>query len=648
MPFADRTEAGQRLAARLSRLRDRDVVVIGLPRGGVPVASEVARALGAPLDVIVVRKLGVPYQPELAMGAIGEDGVHVVEPVVLRVCRITPRQLEAVEAGERAELDRRVRLFRGDRPLIPLTGRTAVLVDDGAATGTTARAACRVARARGAAQVVLALPVAPPDALAALRDEADDVVCLESPSRFQAVGQWYGDFQQTADAEVVDLLRTATGKAHVQDPPAVATGARDHASRLVHFRSPLVETVPGDVRGFHDALVVEAQQEQQRHVGVHQQVRDLLRRRDTGFGAVHRQCSGLDRTGSQRHGDHRPHTAVQGRRDEHRPPAARAQVRHQHGGVADDDVHGGPLPQGELELLQLVHPRADRADRLSLTFRGFQRHTDAERLQGLRTRGTRMAQRDSLALGARHLSDRSPRRGCPAVIHRVLATTIVIVHADTRTLVPHITGENYRTSRSWRDFSRWRSPSRRGRPRPPIPPFARAPRVRTSQGAVKTCPLSGPEVPGGSSPGGTGWTRRRRSGRRCHSRDRAPASPPDSAPQRCRYPRCRHPGERHRPPPGGHRRVTAPVTRRSALTPGGPPTARRNARSTSPHRFGPSPHRVHVSSPSAPAGSDPDPSPPGPPRADGTCQAAVLDDTCQSRHPRGTKDTAHRARTSAG
>ena len=150
MFFADRLDAGRRLAARLEHLRGQPVVVLGLPRGGVPVAFEVARSLDAPLDVIVVRKLGVPFQPELGMGAIGEDGIRIINDEIVAMARISESDLAAVEARERAELERRARRFRGDRPRSPLTGRTVVIVDDGIATGSTARAACQVARAQGA------------------------------------------------------------------------------------------------------------------------------------------------------------------------------------------------------------------------------------------------------------------------------------------------------------------------------------------------------------------------------------------------------------------------------------------------------------------------------------------------------------------
>jgi putative phosphoribosyl transferase len=209
MPFLDRADAGRRLAGKLLHLRGADVAVLGLPRGGIPVAYEVARALGAALDVIVVRKIGLPSQPELAMGAIGEDGVRIINRSVVIGERITEHEFMQVEERERAEVERRARRFRGDRPRTPLTGRTAVIVDDGIATGSTARAACEVARAHGAARVVLAVPVAPRAAIPALSSVADEVVCLETPDRFMAIGQWYGDFSQTSDEEVVTLLNRA-------------------------------------------------------------------------------------------------------------------------------------------------------------------------------------------------------------------------------------------------------------------------------------------------------------------------------------------------------------------------------------------------------------------------------------------------------
>jgi putative phosphoribosyl transferase len=211
MPFRDRREAGRRLAERLSGLRASSPLVLGLPRGGVPVAFEVAKALGAPLDVLVVRKLGVPFQPELGMGAVGEDGVRVLNRDVLRQAGVTETQLAEVEARERAQVEERaVRLRRG-RPAVPLEGRTVVVVDDGLATGGTARAAVQVARARGADRVILAVPVAPPETVAVLRRDADDVVAVETPEPFFAIGGWYADFSPTSDDEVIELLTVAGG-----------------------------------------------------------------------------------------------------------------------------------------------------------------------------------------------------------------------------------------------------------------------------------------------------------------------------------------------------------------------------------------------------------------------------------------------------
>ena len=209
MRFRDRSDAGRQLASRLLPLRGKDVVVLGLPRGGVAVAAEVARALDAPLDVILVRKLGVPAQPELGMGAIGEGDARVINTEVVRYSGASEADIDAVEQRERAELERRTKRFRGDAPREPLAGRIAVLVDDGIATGSTARAACQVARAQGAARVVLAAPVAPPSARSTLAGDADELVCLETPERFLAIGEWYDDFSQTRDEEVVSLLRAA-------------------------------------------------------------------------------------------------------------------------------------------------------------------------------------------------------------------------------------------------------------------------------------------------------------------------------------------------------------------------------------------------------------------------------------------------------
>lgn len=210
MRFRDREDAGRKLGAALAEYRGMDVVVLGLPRGGVPVASAVATALEAPLDVIIVRKLGVPGQPEVAMGAVGEGGILVTNDDVVAVSDVTREGFVRAEQRERAEvLDRATRL-RGTTSPIPLAGRIAIIVDDGIATGATARAACEVARAHGAARVVLAAPVGAPDSVAMLRQTADDLVCLSAPRHFFAVGQAYADFSQVPDSVVVQLLETAS------------------------------------------------------------------------------------------------------------------------------------------------------------------------------------------------------------------------------------------------------------------------------------------------------------------------------------------------------------------------------------------------------------------------------------------------------
>ena len=207
--YADRADAGRQLALAVRAFRGRDVVVLGLPRGGVPVAAEVAEALGASLDVLVVRKLGVPYHPELAFGAIGEGGIRVLNDVVLRRAGLAADTVAAVEAVQRTELQRRIDRYRGGRPGLPVVGRVALIVDDGFATGATARAAALVARARGAETVVLAAPIGAADTVAALREVADEVVCLGAPRDFMAVGQGYDDFDQTTDEEVCALLEAA-------------------------------------------------------------------------------------------------------------------------------------------------------------------------------------------------------------------------------------------------------------------------------------------------------------------------------------------------------------------------------------------------------------------------------------------------------
>lgn len=210
MRFADRAEAGRQLAVRLEHLRNQRPVVLGLPRGGVPVAYEVARALDAPLDVIVVRKLGVPWLPELAMGAIGEGGSRVViEAEVLRRAGINRELLDRVEQRESAELRRRADVYRAGHALVPIDGRSVIVIDDGIATGATVRAACLVVAQRGAARVVLAVPVLPEELISTLSAVADEVVWLCAPASMIAVGNWYHDFSQLDDEDVVELLGRA-------------------------------------------------------------------------------------------------------------------------------------------------------------------------------------------------------------------------------------------------------------------------------------------------------------------------------------------------------------------------------------------------------------------------------------------------------
>lgn len=217
--FQDRVDAGTRLAARLGHLKDEDVVVLGLPRGGVPVGHEVAKTLKAPLDVIVVRKLGVPWQPELAMGAIGEDDIRVLNREVIEPLGLTEADIRRVEQAERQELARRVNSFREGRSMVDLAGKTALIIDDGIATGATARAACQVARAHGAKRIVMAAPVASASAAEDLEAYADEVVCLGTPERFGAIGAFYRDFSPTDDGEVREILGRASQPANTGPVP---------------------------------------------------------------------------------------------------------------------------------------------------------------------------------------------------------------------------------------------------------------------------------------------------------------------------------------------------------------------------------------------------------------------------------------------
>jgi predicted phosphoribosyltransferase len=210
MLFRDRTEAGRVLAAELSAYADRpDVIVLALPRGGVPVAFEVARALHAPLDVFLVRKLGVPGHEELAMGAIATGGVRVLNEDVVRALNIPDEVIDLVAAEEQQELERRERAYRDDRPLPEVRGRTVILVDDGLATGSSMRAAVAALRHLGPARIVVAVPVAAADTCTEFQHEVDDVVCARTPEPFYGVGLWYDDFSQTTDEEVHALLERA-------------------------------------------------------------------------------------------------------------------------------------------------------------------------------------------------------------------------------------------------------------------------------------------------------------------------------------------------------------------------------------------------------------------------------------------------------
>jgi putative phosphoribosyl transferase len=209
MMFADRVEAGRRLAGALGDIDGQDVVVLGVPRGGVEVAAEVARAHGWPLDIVIPRKVGAPLNPELGLGAIA-PGVRVLDERMIRQLGVTEDYLEREVAAQEEEIRRRTEAYRRGREAAEVSGKVAVVVDDGVATGGTAAAAVRWARAQKASRVILAVPVAPREAVGRLSKEADEVVCLATPDPFFAVGQWYESFPQTSDQEVVELLERAT------------------------------------------------------------------------------------------------------------------------------------------------------------------------------------------------------------------------------------------------------------------------------------------------------------------------------------------------------------------------------------------------------------------------------------------------------
>jgi len=218
--FRDRRDAGRQLAARLASFRGSDPVVLALPRGGVPVAAEIARAIGGALDIVLVRKIGVPFQPELALGAVvdGGDPELLVDDQLMAMLAIPQRYVEEQRERQLKEIERRRRLYLEGRPPTAVAGRTAIVVDDGIATGCTMRAALRATRRRKPARLVLAVPVAPPETIAALAAEVDEIVCLSTPEYFGAIGQFYADFRQLEDAEVIALLRARTS-----GPAAAAT-----------------------------------------------------------------------------------------------------------------------------------------------------------------------------------------------------------------------------------------------------------------------------------------------------------------------------------------------------------------------------------------------------------------------------------------
>ena len=229
MIFANRKEAGQKLAIRLRKYADRsDIVVLGAPRGGVPVAFEIAADLKAPLDVFVLRKLGVPGREELAFGAIASGGVRILNRDIVEGLGITGLDIERVTRAEKEELERRERTYRGGKAPLNVSGLTVILVDDGIATGSTMKAAVRALRQMKPARIVIAVPVAPPSTCNQLRSEADELVCLETPQPFYGVGQFYSDFSQVSDEEVKELLDTAsrTRRETHSDPQVISRGTQ--------------------------------------------------------------------------------------------------------------------------------------------------------------------------------------------------------------------------------------------------------------------------------------------------------------------------------------------------------------------------------------------------------------------------------------
>jgi putative phosphoribosyl transferase len=208
--FRDRNDAGRQLASRLKSFRGSDPVVLALPRGGVPIGAEIARAIDAPLDIVLVRKIGVPFQPELALGAIvdGEVPELLIDDQLMTLLAIPQRYVDDQRLRQLKEIERRRRLYLAGRPPVAVAGRTAIVVDDGIATGYTMRAALRAIRRRGPRHLVLAVPVAPPETVAALAAEVDEIVCLSTPDHFGAIGQFYADFRQVEEAEVIALLAT--------------------------------------------------------------------------------------------------------------------------------------------------------------------------------------------------------------------------------------------------------------------------------------------------------------------------------------------------------------------------------------------------------------------------------------------------------